>query len=144
MPPALEGQRVGVNRGYTVTTGVWARGILADQYGVDLSRVTWVPSGDEHVAEFRPPSNVVPIEKGKKMADMLASGELPAAIGVDVDHPDVKPLIAELKARVVEELDYSLEADAQRGFAAAFVDDPQIVVPRVVASAPKVIVSEWL
>jgi predicted unusual protein kinase regulating ubiquinone biosynthesis (AarF/ABC1/UbiB family) len=57
---------------------------------------------------------------------------------------DVKPLIAELKARVVEELDYSLEADAQRGFAAAFVDDPQIVVPRVVASAPKVIVSEWL
>jgi predicted unusual protein kinase regulating ubiquinone biosynthesis (AarF/ABC1/UbiB family) len=57
---------------------------------------------------------------------------------------DVKPLIAELKARVVEELDYTLEADAQRGFAAAFPDDPQIVVPRVVASAPKVIVSEWL
>ncbi|MDT0277650.1 ABC1 kinase family protein [Blastococcus goldschmidtiae] len=57
---------------------------------------------------------------------------------------DVKPLIAELKARVVEELDYSLEADAQRGFAAAFADDPQIAVPRVVASAPKVIVSEWL
>ncbi|MGY1711154.1 ABC1 kinase family protein [Geodermatophilus sp. SYSU D00758] len=57
---------------------------------------------------------------------------------------DVKPLIAELKARVVEELDYGLEADAQRGFAAAYDDDPQIVVPRVVASAPKVIVSEWL
>jgi predicted unusual protein kinase regulating ubiquinone biosynthesis (AarF/ABC1/UbiB family) len=57
---------------------------------------------------------------------------------------DVKPLIAELKARVVEELDYGLEADAQRAFAAAYVDDPQIVVPRVVASAPKVIVSEWL
>src|SRR3712207_9546048 len=57
---------------------------------------------------------------------------------------DVKPLIAELKARVVEELDDSLEADAQRGFSAAFADDPQIVVPRVVASAPKGIVSEWL
>ncbi|NEK57307.1 AarF/ABC1/UbiB kinase family protein [Geodermatophilus sabuli] len=57
---------------------------------------------------------------------------------------DVKPLIAELKARVVEELDYGLEADAQRAFAAAYADDPQIVVPRVVASAPKVIVSEWL
>src|SRR3954465_1769440 len=57
---------------------------------------------------------------------------------------DVKPLIAELKARVVEELDYTLEADAQRGFAAAYDDDPQIVVPRVVASAPKVIVSEGL
>jgi predicted unusual protein kinase regulating ubiquinone biosynthesis (AarF/ABC1/UbiB family) len=57
---------------------------------------------------------------------------------------DVKPLITELKARVVEELDYGLEADAQRTFAAAYADDPQIVVPRVVASAPKVIVSEWL
>jgi predicted unusual protein kinase regulating ubiquinone biosynthesis (AarF/ABC1/UbiB family) len=57
---------------------------------------------------------------------------------------DVKPLIAELKARVVEELDYGLEADAQRSFAAAYAGDPQIVVPRVVASAPKVIVSEWL
>src|SRR5947209_1699292 len=57
---------------------------------------------------------------------------------------DVKPLIAELKARVAEELDYGLEADAQRAFAAAYADDPQILVPRVVASAPKVIVSEWL
>jgi predicted unusual protein kinase regulating ubiquinone biosynthesis (AarF/ABC1/UbiB family) len=57
---------------------------------------------------------------------------------------DVKPLIAELKARVVEELDYGLEADAQRAFAAAYAGDDQIAVPRVVASAPKVIVSEWL
>ena len=57
---------------------------------------------------------------------------------------DVKPLIAELKARVVEELDYGLEADAQRAFARAYAGDPEILVPRVVASAPKVIVSEWL
>jgi predicted unusual protein kinase regulating ubiquinone biosynthesis (AarF/ABC1/UbiB family) len=57
---------------------------------------------------------------------------------------DVKPLIAELKARVIEELDYGLEADSQRQFAAAYAGDPEIVVPRVVASAPKVIVSEWL
>jgi 4,5-dihydroxyphthalate decarboxylase len=92
-PKDLEGKRVGVNRGYTVTTGVWARSILQEEHGVDLSKITWVLSGDEHVAEYRPPSNVVPIEKGKKMADMLASGELVAAIGVDIDHPDVKPLI---------------------------------------------------
>ena len=96
-PKDLEGKRVGVNRGYTVTTGLWARSVLAHQYGVDLGKVTWVLSGDEHVAEFRPPSNVVPIEKGKKMADMVASGELAAAIGVEVDHPDVKPLIANAK-----------------------------------------------
>jgi predicted unusual protein kinase regulating ubiquinone biosynthesis (AarF/ABC1/UbiB family) len=57
---------------------------------------------------------------------------------------DVKPLLTELKQRVLEELDYSLEADAQRQFAVAFADDGQIAVPRVVASAPKAIVSEWL
>ncbi|MDQ3025585.1 MAG: ABC transporter substrate-binding protein [Pseudomonadota bacterium] len=92
-PKDLEGRRVGVNRGYTVTTGLWARSVLANQYGVDLSKITWVLSGDEHVAEFRPPANVVPIETGRKMADLVASGELVAAIGVEVDHPDVKTLI---------------------------------------------------
>jgi 4,5-dihydroxyphthalate decarboxylase len=92
-PKDLEGRKVGVNRGYTVTTGVWARSILQQEHGVDLSKITWVLSGDEHVAEYRPPKNVVPIEAGKKMDDMLVSGELAAAIGVDVKHPDVKPLI---------------------------------------------------
>src|ERR1043165_6806965 len=93
-PKDLEGRKVGVNRGYTVTTGLWARSILAHQYGVDLAKITWVLSGDEHVAEFRPPANVIPLEKGRKMADLVASGELPAAIGIESDHPDVKPLIA--------------------------------------------------
>jgi len=92
-PKDLEGHKVGVNRGYTVTTGLWARSILQDEHGVDLRKITWVLSGDEHVAEYRPPANVVPIEPGHKMADMLASGALAAAIGVEVDHPDVKPLI---------------------------------------------------
>jgi len=92
-PKDLEGKRVGVNRGYTVTTGVWARSILQAEHGVDLSKITWVLSGDEHVAEYKPPKNVVPIEPGKKMEDMLAAGELVAAVGVDVKSPDVKPLI---------------------------------------------------
>jgi 4,5-dihydroxyphthalate decarboxylase len=92
-PKELEGRKVGVNRGYTVTTGVWARSVLQDEHGVDLSKVTWVLSGDEHVAEYRPPANVVPIDKGKTIADMLASGELAAAIGVEANAPDVKPLI---------------------------------------------------
>jgi 4,5-dihydroxyphthalate decarboxylase len=94
-PKDLEGRRVGVNRGYTVTTGLWARSILADEHGVDLGKITWVLSGDEHVAEYRPPANVVPIAPGSKMADMVASGELAAAIGIEVDSPDVKPLIPE-------------------------------------------------
>jgi 4,5-dihydroxyphthalate decarboxylase len=96
-PKDLEGRRVGVNRGWTVTTGVWARSVLQHEFGVDLKKVTWVLSGDEHVAEFRPPANVVPLEKGRKMADMLASGELGAAINVDTDSPDVKPLIPNAK-----------------------------------------------
>jgi 4,5-dihydroxyphthalate decarboxylase len=92
-PKDLEGKKVGVNRGYTVTTGVWARSVLQDEHGVDLSKIIWVLSGDEHVAEYRPPANVVPIEKGKTMGDMLAAGELAAAIGVEANSPDIKPLI---------------------------------------------------
>ena len=92
-PKDLEGRKVGVNRGYTVTTGVWARSILQDEHGVDLRKITWVLSGDEHVAEYRPPANVVPIAPGKNMGEMLASGELAAAIGVETGSPDVQPLI---------------------------------------------------
>jgi ABC-type nitrate/sulfonate/bicarbonate transport system substrate-binding protein len=92
-PKDLEGRKVGVNRGYTVTTGLWARSILQHEYGVDLSKVTWVLSGDEHVAEYRPPANVVPIETGRTLEDLLRAGEIAAAIGVEVDSPDVKPLI---------------------------------------------------
>ena len=103
-PKDLEGRTVGVNRGYTVTTGLWARTILATQYGVDLSKIQWVLSGDEHVAEFQRPANVTPIEKGRKMADMVASGELAAAIGVECDSPDVKPLIANAKETAFEAL----------------------------------------
>ncbi|HEY7299552.1 MAG TPA: ABC transporter substrate-binding protein [Xanthobacteraceae bacterium] len=107
-PKDLEGKRVGVNRGYTVTTGVWARGVLADEHGVDLGKITWVLSGDEHVTEYRPPANVVPMDKDKKMDDMLVSGELVAAIGVETKHPDVKPLIANA-------LEAGLSALLQRG-----------------------------
>lgn len=92
-PKDLEGREVGVNRGYTVTTGVWARGILADEYGVDLSRITWVLSGDEHVAEYRPPCNVIPVAPGKDVPEMVATGELAAGIGVAADCPGVVPLI---------------------------------------------------
>lgn len=94
-PKQLEGKKVGVNRGYTVTAGVWARSILQHEYGVDLSKITWVLSGDEHVAEYKAPSNVVPVEAGKKVEDMLISGELAAASGIVVDHPDIKTLIPE-------------------------------------------------
>jgi predicted unusual protein kinase regulating ubiquinone biosynthesis (AarF/ABC1/UbiB family) len=57
---------------------------------------------------------------------------------------EIKPLLAELKDRVAEELDYSLEADAQRAFAEAYAEDDEIAIPRVVASAPKAMVTEWI
>jgi 4,5-dihydroxyphthalate decarboxylase len=93
-PKDLEGKRVGV-RAYTVTTGVWARGILATEYDVDLSKVTWVLNDEEHVQEYHKayPSNVV-YQAGANLGAMVATGELAAAIGVGrVDSPDVKPLI---------------------------------------------------
>jgi 4,5-dihydroxyphthalate decarboxylase len=93
VPRELEGRQVGVNRGYTVTTGVWARGILADEYGVDLDKVTWVLSGDEHVAEYQPPPNVVPVDPGRDVPAMVASGELAAGIGVPAGTPGLIPLI---------------------------------------------------
>lgn len=97
-PKDLEGRRVGVNRGWTVTTGVWARRVLADEHGVDLSAIDWILSGDEHVEVWRPPANVRPIEAGRDMAEMLTSGELAAAVGLDLDHPGVRPLIPDAEA----------------------------------------------
>jgi 4,5-dihydroxyphthalate decarboxylase len=108
-PKDLEGRRVGVNRGYTVTTGVWARGILATEYGVDLGRVTWVLSGDEHVESYVPPTNVEPARPGGDLAEMLIDGEIDAVIGVDVDHPDIAPLIDDPEKAAVTALE-------QRGF----------------------------
>ena len=50
---------------------------------------------------------------------------------------DIKPLLAELRERITEELDYAMEADAQRAFAAAYAGDPEIFVPQVVASSDR-------
>ena len=93
-PRDLEGRRVGV-RSYTLTPGVWTRGILASEYGVDLDAVTWVLSGDEHVAEFVAPSNVVS-SPNNDLVEMLKSGEIDAAIGVRPGAaPEIKALFPE-------------------------------------------------
>jgi predicted unusual protein kinase regulating ubiquinone biosynthesis (AarF/ABC1/UbiB family) len=57
---------------------------------------------------------------------------------------DIKPILEELKARVVEELNYTLEAEAQAQFAEAFRGDPVFAIPEVVTSTQHLIVSEWL
>src|ERR1051325_8101520 len=79
----LSGKRVGV-RAYTQTTGVWVRGFLAEDYGVDLRSVTWVTFQDPHLAEYREPTNVERAPAGKVLKQMLLDGEIDAAILGDV------------------------------------------------------------
>jgi len=76
-PKDLEGRKVGV-RAYSVTTGVWTRGILIDEYGLDSSKVTWVVDDEEHVTQIKLPPNVVHAPAGRALADMMEDGELAA------------------------------------------------------------------
>ncbi len=76
-PVDLAGKCVGV-RAYTVTTGVWVRGILQSEYGVDPSSITWITDDEEHVQEFRVPANVVPSD-GPSLVDLFQDGAIDAA-----------------------------------------------------------------
>jgi ABC-type nitrate/sulfonate/bicarbonate transport system substrate-binding protein len=80
-PKDLEGKTVGVVRGYTVTTGVWARSVLTLDYGVDLSKIHWVCTEDEHVAEFKLPPFADYNYKGRDMGELFAEGKIVAAVG---------------------------------------------------------------
>ncbi len=113
-PKDLEGKKVGV-RAYSVTTGVWTRQVLIDEFGLDSSKVTWVVDDEEHVTQLKLPSNVIHAPAGTSLADMMANGELVAGfhgnagIGrtgdptggwkeVEADYPDLFPNAAELEA----------------------------------------------
>ena len=76
-PKDLEGKKVGV-RAYSVTTGVWTRQVLIDEFGLDSSKVTWVVDDEEHVTQLQLPANVIHTAPGISLADMMASGELAA------------------------------------------------------------------
>ena len=93
-PADLAGKRVGV-RSYSQTTAVWVRGILQNDYGVDVDRVRWVTFEDGHVAEYREPAGVERVGGGKNLLEMLRVGELDAAIyGADLPNdPTLKSLI---------------------------------------------------
>ena len=98
-PKDLPGRRVGV-RSYSVTTGMWLRGILADDFGVDHERITWVTFEEAHVAEFRDPPNVERAPQGKDVTGMLLAGEIDAAVvgdGKPAD-PRIRPLIPDPEA----------------------------------------------
>ena len=94
-PRDLNGKRVGI-RSFTTTTGAWLRGILANDYGVDLDSIDWVTFEDAHVAEFVDTTKRA--AAGKQIIQMLIDGELDAVLGEKADHPDLKPLFADLAA----------------------------------------------
>jgi 4,5-dihydroxyphthalate decarboxylase len=92
-PGDLAGRRVGM-RSYSVTTATWVRGILAEDYGLDLDRVRWVAFEEPHVAEFRDPPNLERAPAGKDLVSMLLAGELDAAIVGEIPtDPRLAPLI---------------------------------------------------
>src|SRR6204780_1594986 len=94
-PADLNNRRIGI-RSFTTTTGAWLRGILANDYGVDLDSIDWMTFEDAHVAEFADTTKRAP--KGKQIVQMLVDGELDAVLGEKVEHPDLKPLFADVKA----------------------------------------------
>ena len=114
VPKDLEGHKVGV-RAYSVTTGVWTRAVLIDEYGLDSSKVTWVVDDEEHVTQLMLPSNVIHTPDGTSLAEMMATSELVAGfhgnagVGrsgsptggwkeVEAHYPDLFPNAAELEA----------------------------------------------
>jgi 4,5-dihydroxyphthalate decarboxylase len=113
-PKDLEGRKVGV-RAYSVTTGVWTRQVLIDEFGLDSSKVTWVVDDEEHVTQLKLPPNVIHVAKGDSLADMMARGDIVAGfhgnagIGrtgdptggwkeVEADYPDLLPNAEALEA----------------------------------------------
>jgi 4,5-dihydroxyphthalate decarboxylase len=113
-PKDLEGRKVGV-RAYSVTTGVWTRAVLIDEYGLDSSKVTWVVDDEEHVTQLKLPANVIRAPAGRSLAEMIADGELVAGfhgnagVGrsgsptggwktVEAHYPELFPDAAELEA----------------------------------------------
>jgi len=93
-PGDLKGRRVGI-RSYSVTTTMWLRGVLMNDYGLDIDTVKWVTSEEAHVAEFKDPPTVVRAPAGRDLLSMLYDGELDAIVLGDktLKDPRLKRLI---------------------------------------------------
>jgi 4,5-dihydroxyphthalate decarboxylase len=96
-PRDLEGKRVGA-RAYTVTTGMWVRGILATDYGVDTGKVKWITFEDPHIAQYRDPPFCERAPEGKTLPQMLLDGELDAGVVGDTMPAGLAPLIPDHEA----------------------------------------------
>lgn len=100
-PKELEGRKVAI-RSSSVTTVGWLRGILSDDYGVDLAKIRWITFEDAHVAEFREPPNAERAPAGKTALGMLLAGEVDAAILSDPvpQDPRLRPVIPDPQAAI--------------------------------------------
>ncbi len=97
-PSDLNGGSFGV-RAYTQTTGIWVRGILAEDYGVDWSKVKITTMEDPHVAQYKDPSFVTRAPESKQLPQMLIEGEVDAAlIGDKFPDPRFKTLVPDAEA----------------------------------------------
>ena len=94
-PKDLEGKRVGI-RSFTTTTGAWLRGMLANDYGVNLDAIEWITFEDPHVAEYVDSTTKAPA--GKAIMQMLFDGELDAVLGEKSDDPRVAQLFPDVAA----------------------------------------------
>jgi len=92
-PKDLEGARIGV-RLYTATTPSWLRGILADDYGVDIGKLKWFAWQKPNVPEWRDPPNVTMIPQ-TDLVELLLKGEVDAIVADPVPDPRIKPVIAD-------------------------------------------------
>jgi 4,5-dihydroxyphthalate decarboxylase len=102
-PDSLHGRRIGV-RAFSQTTGVWLRGILWKDYGVDLGKIKWVTFEDAHVPEYRDPPGVERAAEGNDMTKMVLEGELDAAIfgGNVPNDPRLKSVVPDPDAAAKE------------------------------------------
>lgn len=135
---------------------ITVRGLLAEGLGTDASRLTDLDPepaaaasiGQVHRARWDGEPVAVKVQypgaADALRSDLRQLARVARTLGPAVPGLDVKALIAELAERAEEELDYGLEAEAQRVFAEAYRDDPHIVVPEVLAASEKVLVTRWL
>jgi 4,5-dihydroxyphthalate decarboxylase len=101
-PADLVGKRIGV-RAFSQTTGVWVRGILLKEYGVDHRSMTWITAEDAHVLEYADPPNSQRIAPGKDLSAMLMAGEIDAGIALSgLDAALVRTVIPDADAAAAD------------------------------------------
>jgi len=139
------------------------RRVMAAEFGSDweaqfpdfeIKAAAAASIGQVHHSWYLPEPGSEPVEVAVKLqypgaaaalqSDLRQIARLARLFGTFAPGIDVKSLVAEMQKRVVEELDYSLEAEAQAAFAEGFADDPVIVIPRPLAHTEHALVSEWL